>query len=327
MDNESAATFERHLRELGLELDTVQPLVNLEEDAPLDAQLLHRRGVDAVTVFYSHRVTPGVVAHAVQMRNPLMLADRIGPAAADAMRNAQVNFLDVAGNIHLELQSLLIDIRGRRVPAAAYRSQSSSRPTNLFSMKRSQVIMALLAWPYLRKASVRALADASGVSHGQAYETLGAMETSGFFDLESRTLLQGGLLLDSWAAAYPSGLGASRRFETFRGELSHPLKAPEAIFISGARAMDGYLRGVDQLTVYTNGDPGRLAYANRWTTSGVRNVQVGRTFWEVPSAENRFDIAIAPSPIVYADLLASGEPRQREAAQELRSTDNELRRL
>ena len=59
--------------------------------------------------------------------------------------------------------------------------------------------------------------------------------------------------------------------------------------------------------------------------AGVGVVEVRRRFWAFVD-----DIARAscvPTPLVYADLVASAEPRQVEAARSLRESDRVLRRI
>jgi hypothetical protein len=71
--------------------------------------------------------------------------------------------------------------------------------------------------------------------------------------------------------------------------------------------------------------PSRLAVAHRFRKAdGPGDVEIRQRFWHLPADGS--DILV-PAPLVYADLIASGEPRQLEAAAHLREHDAHLRRL
>ncbi|GAA2057112.1 type IV toxin-antitoxin system AbiEi family antitoxin [Leifsonia soli] len=326
MEREVAEEFRSRLDEYGITLDSAS-LETLEAESARAGYLVHRVAQGPITLFSIPRVTPGTVARVAGYRHPLVLAHRIGTAAMESLRQAGISFIDRAGNAHIEMDGLLIDVRGRR--------QQSPSPVgggvkgaNLFSVKRSQVVMALLAWPWLAKAPIRALAEAAGVSVGQAYETTAVLADYGYLDLESRRILRGRLLLDSWAAAYPTALGAPSRFAGFHGDLRRPLEPVDLVYVSGESAATDRLRGIQSLTAYATGDRTRLALANRWVATGDRNVHVGRVFWRNPEGEPpSLRVLPAPAPLIYADLLASGDPRQREVALEIREAADGLRQL
>ena len=77
-----------------------------------------------------------------------------------------------------------------------------------------------------------------------------------------------------------------------------------------------------QAILYADRLPEELALAYRWHRTDVEpNVRVRRRFW-IPEPG-----LLVPSPLIYADLMASGDDRQREAAIMLRETDDVLRRI
>lgn len=123
----------------------------------------------------------------------LVIGHRISPRSADAFRAAGIQFADALGNAFLAFGSVLIDVRGRTESAAAssgaYRpADRSPHPANLFSSRRAQVILVLLAWPELSRMTVREIATASGVSTGQAHDTLNRLQQAGFLVPDSKRL-------------------------------------------------------------------------------------------------------------------------------------------
>lgn len=253
----------------------------------------------------------------------LVVGWRISARSADALHDAGIQYVDAAGNAYLSFGDVYVDVRGRRPTHSGNEPASrASAAVNLFSARRAQVICALLTWPRLVHARVKDLAEAAGVSVGQAHETVGQLEHAGFVG-------PGGLrrqhdLLELWAAAYAAGLGSKLELGRFVGDPS-----PERVIgtditaapaISGEAAVGDLLGRRLTLTAYVNRFEPGLIIANRWRRdSEVRpNIFVRRRFWSSDPAEDEYDAEgqlLAPWPIVYADLLATGNPRLSEIAQ------------
>jgi hypothetical protein len=227
-----------------------------------------------------------------------------------------VQYVDTAGNAWIEFGDVLIDVRGRQRPDFGARRPTSAG--NLFSAGRAQVVLTLLAWPQLWGASRREVAQAAGVSVGQAHNALTLLEQAGYG--AHRVHAHHTDLLDLWAAAFPTGLAPRLTLATYAGDVDHPqkLSADESIFLSGASAIRDVLRPVT-LTLYVETLDPRLAIKNRWRTDGHPNVVVRRKFWTAPvdsshDYEPLTGFRNAPWPLVYADLLNSDDPRVRNEA-------------
>jgi hypothetical protein len=258
----------------------------------------------------------------------LIIGDHISRRSAAAFRDANIQFIDSLGNAFITFGSVLVEVQGRtQPPDRSHRSAGRSQPTNIFSPRRSQVILALLAWPQLVTGNVREIAEAAGISVGQAHDALVQLEKAGFIMPSSRRLIRAGELLDYWAAAYPTGLGRRLEIARFHGDPSRRITGPYAehsIYLSGEAARGTDIARPATLTVYLDVLDPKLPLMNRWTSNPERppNVFVRHKFWtsphpaeEEPSAEGRN----APWPLVYADLLAAGDARLREAARTWRS--------
>lgn len=235
----------------------------------------------------------------------------------DAFRRAGVRYLDHAGNAWIQFDDVLIDVRGRSRPEGHGPRKRTSG--NLFSSSRAQVVLALLAWPNVWNAPQREMAHAAGVSLGQAHNTLALLEQAGYGNDSRRTGRTD--LLDLWAAAFPAGLRQRLTLATFHGDVA-PLKTPGndvAMAVSGEAAVPDLLKAAT-LTLYVSELTPRLAIVNRWRTDGEPNIVVRRKFWTDPGTPDTIapGIEAAPWPLVYADLLASDDPRARAAAQEYR---------
>ena len=70
-----------------------------------------------------------------------------------------------------------------------------------------------------------------------------------------------------------------------------------------------------------------MIFGNRWRTDDTPNIMVHTTFWVPPGVEDPPPSSFpTPSPplLTYADLKATGEPRQLEAAQHVKDTHAHL---
>ena len=253
---------------------------------------------------------------------PLMVAsDYISEKSATPLRDTGIQYIDASGNAYVRFQDVLVDVRGRRRSKIHADLARAQRPSNLFSPRRAQVVMVLLAWPQFADANVREFAHASGVSLGQVHDTLVMLNESGYLPHGSPSLHRRRELLEYWTAAYPTGLGPRLALASFRGE-PEPLKkvnAEDPVFMSGESAATDLIRP-ETLTIYAEFLDPKLPIVNRWRADREPNIFVRKKFWSSPYKDDGPLVGFrsAPWPLVYADLVASGEPRQREVAREWR---------
>lgn len=264
----------------------------------------------------------------------LMIGPRVTPRNADRLRAAGLNFLDANGNAYIHFADTLIDVRGRtgNSVAASYQPPVGS---TLFTDKRSQVIFAIISWPELLEGRLQDLATASGVSVGFVQKTLILLEGTRHVERygtarSARALTDVDRLIEGWAAAFPSGLGAPSKTRTFRGEFEPTAldAAGPALYLSG-EAVAPWIRRNPTWTLYVDDLPRDAIRAGRWSSaSGEPNIFVRTRFWREPdehAASRAGRVRTAPPLLVYADLMASGDSRQKEAATHYRNDNVHLR--
>ncbi|MBO9625331.1 MAG: hypothetical protein J7484_03030 [Microbacterium sp.] len=327
MHIDTVAKLEHRLREYGLQLTSPwasPPLEDLEPGIPERRTITYGQEFDSKTALYSPIMTmTELVRYGPfgESADLLILGEQINERSADMFRRNGVNYLDTAGNAFISFQGVRIDVRGRRDDAKAVeRDVVPSAAANLFSTKRSQVIFALLAWPDLLEQPLRRLAMTAGVSVGQAQKTLTDLAFYNFLDPDAgaRHLRHRGELIDGWATAFPSGIGSPRRTRRFFGDIGS-FETPPGVSVafSGEAAVAGRIRP-ETMTLYVEETSlSLLAGRNRWRTDRSPNIFVRTRFWEDPLPQES-GIAIAPLPLIYADLISSGDGRQAELARELR---------
>lgn len=306
------------LEELGFTVD-----IDQETREPEGAQITLRRNgsQQTLTVLIASRGKLSAITSRI-LEAPwgaLLITERIAEKTAVTLRRSGVQFVDFAGNVHLSSPGWIIDVRGRRKVHTTIddddRGIADARVDNLSSPKRAQVVFALLAWPELLDASLRELSACAGVSLGLAQSTVVALQAD--WDLWPADRGRRERLIDSWAAAYPGNLGPSLHLAAFHSDDAFTPRF--GILPSGESAVPDLLKP-SQLIAYVKNLEAGMIRENRWRTDGSPNVLVRRQFWNEPRADAslRESPPIAPPLLVYADLLASTDPRVRLAAKEFR---------
>lgn len=334
-----AKAAERHLAEYGVRvvggLSALNSTVPEQLDLEIDGQPI------TITALYLPHLsaTAALQAWAIADTNSplLVVGPRLHPSSAETLRARGLWYIDGAGNAYLRNQDgLLIDVRGRRSavseqPETLGDGLHGDVPRNPFTPKRAQVVCVLLAAPELVEAPLRDIAERAGVSVGMAKETMDTLRTTGFLEHlgSRRRLVRAGQLLDLWAAAYPGGLGRANRLFVASGDV-RAWSAPERlqVAVSGEQAVPGDIRNPESLVLYVrtadNGLPTDLLIHNRWNRDPHGSIALRKLFWRnLPDQR----LGIAPAALVYADLLASREPRQLEVAHHIRRQDDRLVRL
>ncbi|MGW6422695.1 type IV toxin-antitoxin system AbiEi family antitoxin [Nocardia sp. NPDC055053] len=248
----------------------------------------------------------------------LVAGPYISSRTAEALRAARIDYIDNAGNAHLDFGPVLIDIRGR----PDLTPQRGRRPAdaNLFSARRMQVLFVLLAWPDLVNRPVRMIADTAGTSVGITQSTLEIMKKSDY--VIGRSLHRRDELIDLWAAAYRGTVIPKIRETSFAGDIAS-WSPPPGWQVSGESAIET-IRQPQTLTIYVKNFDPIEAVQNGWHKSDDPNIEIRRKFWDAPpwatapEQYGAFTESAAPPLMVYADLLASREPRQSDVAAALR---------
>jgi hypothetical protein len=163
----------------------------------------------------------------------------------------------------------------------------------------------------------------AGVSSGLTHDCLDLLERNGYLSPgRQRELRDGEELLDHWTATYPSGLAPTLRLGEFSGDIGEvrSVRPDEPMFVSGESAVPRMIRPIS-LTIYVDELDPMLAIRNRWRSDEQPNIVVRRKFWTDPGVPKELPDGklLVPWTLAYADLMATGESRQREAAHQLRA--------
>lgn len=262
----------------------------------------------------------------------LVVARSITERAAELLRARGIDYVDVAGNAHIAWNDVFVHVRGRR-KAVGRKEAPSSRGSKAFGRAGLRVGFVLLGWPHMAGEPLRRLAGAGGVSLGTAKAVVDDLSNAGYlYDVPGgRRLARAGELLSRWSEAYSTTLSPALFLGGFSTEgISWWSSAKEELAESNAQLggevaaslMDAHLTP-STLTLYVDEVPRALVGARRMVrVEKDGNVQFRRRFWTMANGGR-----LVPSVLTYADLLASGDPRQREHADRIRTSDDRLAEL
>jgi hypothetical protein len=264
------------------------------------------------------------VAHQARgVENVLLFAPSVGRELGEFLRREGVNFVDLAGNCYVRVGDQYLariqGIRAEAVPAA-------DRPLRAAAYR---TLFALLVDPSLFGASVRAVAEKAG---GVSPQTVA--------DLRARLVEQGMVLrvggrsrwaptgrrqaLDLWLAGFSATLSPQlivgrfrareRELEALEARLSSSL-GDEGVWRWGggaaAQRLTRFYRGERTVVYLSEGDaslPKRLALVRDASGPLLLMRTPGPLAFESPRADTVHPL------LVYADLLAEGHDRARDAA-------------
>jgi hypothetical protein len=261
----------------------------------------------------------------------ILVADYISDATAEVLRGAHVQYIDSAGNMHLRAPGLWVEIRGRRRPHPV--SDSTSQRLRTFRASGVRVIFVLLCHPKVASAPFRDISAMSDASLGTVQQVFKELENLGFIYRtgNDRRLQRLDRLFDRWVEAYILNLWPKLTLANFLTadynwwKTADPGLRSEGAQWGGetaAHKLEGRLLP-ERSIIYSNSLPTSLIITNRLRkASQDSNIEFRRRFWHFDDAA-----ITVPTPLVYADLIASTDSRQREAAEHLRTHDRHLRRL
>jgi hypothetical protein len=266
----------------------------------------------------------------------VVFTPRLTPAAMEACRRLGLGCADVDGNVYLRAGSSVIDIQGRPATISRTFTRHEEKGTRLTSRSGLQVLFVLLSVPSAVNEPMRSIANASGVSLGSVAGVLEELARRRYLTTTSRgrALRHTRELMDLWVDGYRLRLYSRLRLGSFGTDTAYWWRQSEsAVRAAGGQwgsetalwATGGNLRPARGV-VYLDTVPDALVTAQRLSSDDLVDapVELRHRFWTVPAI---VESTTVPTPLIYADLLADGDPRLVEAAAELRRSDADLRRL
>ena len=334
------AAIEAVRREADLHLDVVRDQTE-KETGHFDAIIqMPNDGVRFAAKIkqWTTQANLGAVIHQTQnLAEPgqgLLIADYINPNMGERLKEADIQFLDTAGNAYINQRPVYIYIRGNR-PRQTVVAKQRGKTGKAFQPTGMKIAFAFLRDGELINAPYREIADQAGVALG----TVGGV----IRDLVAQDILLEGvnkgprklkdfdLLVDKWAEAYPYKLKG--KYKTGIFTIDHPdwWKATNA---GKFDALWGGEIAAAKYTNYLNPKHGvvyihkanmtnflQVAQLRKANPHERQDIQIDliEPFWKEAKNRGKTEQAGLVHPIIaYADLIETGDARNLETASRLR---------
>jgi hypothetical protein len=245
----------------------------------------------------------------------MLVAPFLTREVAQRCKELHLAFMDTAGNAYLERPGLLVWVVGQQRPVELKRRRFRAlNPAGL------QVTFALLCRPNLLQTTYREIARAANVALGTVGPAIKDLEGRGFIRFAGRgegRLIDPQRLLEEWVTHYHTALRAKLNPRRFAGDT-------DALQRADLRNYDAYWGGevaADKLTamlkpatftIYAREQIAGLVAARRLRARPGGPIEILDVFWNFLPQPDHHDVV--PPPLVYADLLATRDGRNIEAA-------------
>src|SRR4030042_1259093 len=257
--------------------------------------------------------------HKQKLPHPLLLVTKhVNTQMAEELKNDRIKFIDTAGNAFINQPPIYIFVKGNRPPEIP-----GQVPINrAFNPTGLKMVYALLCNPGLENKPFREIAAKANVALGTVGLVMIALKELGFLiDMGKRgyKLIQKDILFQRWITTYPERLKPKQILGRYKGEhggwwqqkkLDY-LKAKWGGEVAAAK-LTQYLNP-EIITIYTTAEHlNHLLLEYRLKKDPVGVVEILNQFWGYNENAEYGDL-VHPM-LIYADLIATGNPRNIETA-------------
>ncbi len=286
----------------------------------------------------------------------ILVADYINPKMADKLKQENIQFMDTAGNAFINLEPIYIFITGKN-QNKDYIPPIQNKPNRAFEPKGLMVTYGFLTNPNLLNQPYREIAAATDVALGTVGWVIKALTAGQFIHTEARNnrrrITNYQKLLDRWTAAWPEKLKPKHHTGTFAtddpywwksvdienyegywgGETAaalytHYLK-PEIttayipIYKQAKLIGDRRLRKAKEIDHFGRTEGIVELYTPFWLLEDkkINHLEPNKTLLRNANDHEYMNTIMEPGlvhPVLaYADLIATGDARNIEAARKL----------
>ena len=248
----------------------------------------------------------------------LLVTTYITIEMAKYCRKLEIQFIDTAGNAYLKREGLHIFVIGQKrdlenMPSAKNRAATTTG---------MRVVFVLLCEPKLINASYRDIAKAAGVALGSVGWVFYALKERGHLLLgekkKKRRFINPKGLIEEWVINYSIKLRPKLRVQRFSGPNNNWWKdlnpKKYGALFGGEIAGDilTHYRKPGNALLYMESEPIRIIIDNHLKAEPDGSVEILEKFWNFSFDDKGKQIV--PPLLIYADLMATKDPRNHEVA-------------
>lgn len=322
-------------RETGLHLH-IHEFGGKDDQREIDAVLTiqgHKERLAAEVKRWAPQANLGALINQVQAlpMKGVLVADYVNPKMAEKLREQRVQFIDTLGNAYLDMPPVYVLVTGKRKPKQEGRLKGDTN--RAFDRTGLKVVFTFLCRPELVAAPYREIAEVAGVALGTVGWVVNGLKAAGFIfeygNNKGRELVDYKRLLDRWVETYPEKLRPKAHIGDFYADNPYWWKEFDVQEFHGywggeiaAAHYTQYLKPA-VVTLYLPKEAKskflartRLRAVPEAVFEEAGAVKLYQTFWR-DAALPFVDIAkpgLVPPVLAYADLIATADPRNLEAA-------------
>ncbi|WP_199525201.1 type IV toxin-antitoxin system AbiEi family antitoxin [Pseudoalteromonas sp. bablab_jr011] len=266
----------------------------------------------------------------------ILITEYINPNQATRLKDHKVPFIDLAGNAYINTPPVYIDIQGKKLEKPTQEITLAKQLGKAFQPKGMKVVFMLLAHPELLKEPMRTIAETAEVALGTVKQVIDDLLYQGFIIQKNTRNNKGAIkeminpqdLLDKWLDAYPTTVEAKLNKEVYTTDNLELLRSLDLTDINAlwggeyaVELCDNYLNAKDYLLYVQPEHKNQIlktARLRKAKTNEILNKTTARVILAEPplgikKIEGKQDNVAHPY-FIYANLLASLEPRNIDAA-------------
>lgn len=251
-----------------------------------------------------------------QLEKCLLVTGYVAPQMADLLKQNDIAFIDAAGNAYINDSPLFLFVKGNKRP-----EEFETTPLKrAFKTGGLRIIFALLCHTDLIDRPFREIAHQAGVALGTVAGIINELKEMGYvIDMgeRGRKLINREDLLRRWVVAYPEQLRPkllAGKYQAEQKDWWETAGMDDQTCWGGevaASILTGYLKP-KRVTLYAKDRAPKIILKNRLTKNPAGDIEILTAFWNVETGYSERNIV---HPIlVYADLMATGDPRNIETA-------------
>jgi hypothetical protein len=309
---------------LDMALEALQAATGLIGKTTPDARLTIRKEDQEATYWVEVKPTISEIM-AVQAKQRFDLAQRQGLIVtrfvpthlARKLRALDIQFTDTVGNAYINNPPFFVFTYGNKPTEDG----TARTKKGVFTNAGAKVIFALLCQPKLENATYRQIAEVAAVALGTVDTVMKRLQRKQYlldFGTRGRRLERKRELFERWVDAYAELLRPMQLIGTFKGARDVDWTQVEDVGplnlwggeVAAAK-LTQYLKP-QIVTIYTQRPAKDLIQRFKLTRNPDGNVELREIFWgnqlTTPVAN------IVPPLLVYADLMATVDPRNIETA-------------
>lgn len=256
-----------------------------------------------------------LLRHEKRDERTILVTHFVNPVQADELRALKIAYIDTAGNCFIDLPDLHLFVTGKK-----WGGRPAVPKWEFYRPAEIRVLFALLCVRGMEQETHKEIRQRTGVAIGTINRLLQTLTQEGFLvrlQKKARRLVRKKELIDRWVAAYPHGLRQKLLLATFTAPR-RPLweTVDPAQFDAqwggevAAMFLTQYLKP-QGITLYVDRLPTDLILQHGLRQQLHGEIEVLKRFWQFEGAEKT---NIVPPLLVYADLIATHEERNAEAA-------------